>query len=717
MKAGNIVRGSLRSMAVAVFILVASATAARPQTAPVVVDITPGHAINNFHPAQAIGAGVDSQTVGAVSKIYAPKNVSAMLSSGLGPVSYRLYTELSIQDWHWNPNGKWSDPAGQGYWTGDLIRPTSNDSFGYRLPHRGFTTDQGNNDDYSRLDDGDPGSFWKSNPYLTSSFAGEADHPQWVVVDLRSVVPVNAIRLAWSAPYATSYQVQYWNGPDAINDPGNGNWVTFAGGKITAGSGGTVTLKLAPQPVAIEFVRVLMTASSNTCDVHGSHDIRNCVGFAIAEVGLGTLTAGGVFHDLILHRPNNTQTPTYASSVDPWHASGNRVLDQEQAGLDIVYHSGLTRGMPAMMAVSMLYGTPDDAAAQIRYLELHHDPISYVELGEEPDGQYIAPEDYGALYLQWARALHRVDTRLKLGGPVFQGVTQDVQTWRDAHGDTSWLHRFLRYLRSHGRLSDLSFMSFEHYPFGACDTAVAQNLYDEPDVVHGIIQTWLQDGLPRIPMFITETNYSASSSAVMQDISGGLWLADFEASFLSNGGSGTFLYQYEPEPLVNSASSCATYGAWGLFAADNNNQIRQRTSQFFAAQMITQQWSQPVNALHTMYPALLNLVDPKRNRLVTAYALLRPNGSWALLLINKDPEHPHAVNVVFRNAANRSDHYFSGSVSAATFGAAQYAWHPNGADGFANPDGPILISTTAGGKNAAYTLPRASITVLAGQVR
>jgi hypothetical protein len=47
------------------------------------------------------------------------------------------------------------------------------------LPHQGVTRDDGID---SRLTDGDPNSFWKSNPYLTQAYTGESDalHPQWV---------------------------------------------------------------------------------------------------------------------------------------------------------------------------------------------------------------------------------------------------------------------------------------------------------------------------------------------------------------------------------------------------------------------------------------------------------------------------------------------------------------------------------------------------------
>ena len=72
-------------------------------------------------------------------------------------------------------------------------------------------------------------------------------------------------------------------------------------------------------------------------------------------------------------------------------------------------------------------------------------------MGEEPDGQYFAPEDYATLYLQWATALHKVDAKLKLGGPVFEGVSEDIKFWANAAGETSWFKRFLAYFNSRFR--------------------------------------------------------------------------------------------------------------------------------------------------------------------------------------------------------------------------------------------------------------------------
>ena len=105
-----------------------------------------------------------------------------------------------------------------------------------------------------------------------------------------------------------------------------------------------------------------------------------------------------------------------------------------QTGFDLFFTSGYTNHLPAMIPIAMIYTTPEDSAAELAYIEKRGYPVSYVEMGEEPDGAYMMPEDYAALYVQWARALHKVDPKLKLGGPVFTGENEDIKVWPDAQG-------------------------------------------------------------------------------------------------------------------------------------------------------------------------------------------------------------------------------------------------------------------------------------------
>ena len=154
------------------------------------VDTTPDHVLNTFSPLYALGSTVDRVPSNATDMFFRPDQIKQVVSAGWGVISYRQNTDLFVQAWHWNPKGTWSDPAGKGYFTGDAT-PTKEmirHSYGYSLRHRGFTRNGGTEfDGFSRLDDGDLQSYWKSNPYLTKEFTGEDDslHPQWVVIASR----------------------------------------------------------------------------------------------------------------------------------------------------------------------------------------------------------------------------------------------------------------------------------------------------------------------------------------------------------------------------------------------------------------------------------------------------------------------------------------------------------------------------------------------------
>src|SRR5881394_2737095 len=289
---------------------------APPQPARVVTvrdDPTPGHAINSFDPDSALGSSIDVLSRMDINAVFTPHIIQESLSAGWGPITYRNNTELRMAGWHWNANGTWSDAAHRsGYFTGSTeLKEPIKYILAYALPHRGFATSG------DRPIQGPNLSYWKSNPYLSSKFTSERDtlHPQWVVVDLQAEKPVNAVRTTWMNPYATTYQVEYWIGADALDfDEGpKGEWKVFPSGVLKNASGGTVTLKLSETPVSTRFLRILMTASSNTCDEHGSDDVRNCVCYAIQQITVGTADHAGTFVEATKAPDENRTTYTVSS--------------------------------------------------------------------------------------------------------------------------------------------------------------------------------------------------------------------------------------------------------------------------------------------------------------------------------------------------------------------------------------------------------------------
>jgi hypothetical protein len=697
------VRHLMISLAIGVFLSAMNSATAQK----VIVDADPAHVANTFSPVRSLGAAIDRLRTGTPDKLLKDPLLKEILNAGWQPVTYRQNTELMVEAWHWNPAGTWSNAEKQeGYFVGSPEPGAEiHSSWAYPLPHRGFSRGDGNG--WSRLTDGDPHSYWKSNPYLTKAFTGEDDslHPQWVMIDLGAKIDVNAIRIAWADPYATRYAVQFWTGElePFYEGTSKGTWQTFPLGNITEGKGGTVTLKLVDWMIPVRYLRIWMTESSNTCDTHGSADKRNCVGYAINELYVGALSSDGSFNDYVTHFPSRNQTITWPSSVDPWHAASDLDYGRgDQVGFDFFFNCGITRGLPTMVPIAMLYSTPEDAANEIAYLYKRHYPISYVEMGEEADGQHMLPEDYGALYLQFATAIHKLVPEARLGGPPFEGTYDDVEVWPDANGNVSWLGRFLNYLKSHRRLNDFTFFSFEHYPYQDRPSYSWADLYPEPEYVHHIVQVWKDDGLPpNIPFFMTEGNIGGG--APPSSVKSALWLADYVGSMMAEGAGATYYFHYMPYPDHP-----------GFLLIDKDFHLRGYPPQYLATQIITKEWVQPVDAPHKQYKATSDVMDAAGHQLVTAYAVERPDGQWSVMLVNRDQHNDHAVKLAFDTGGH--ERYFSGQVARITFGSNEYQWHQEGTGGHPDPDGPPSRSVVNGGSDTIYQLPQASITVLRGRI-
>jgi len=685
-------------------------------SATVTVNFTPGHPVNRFIPRRALGAGVDGHAEGETRRQLSSANIAAMLSAGLQPLTYRLRTELAGEAWHWNPNGSWSDQTQrQGYWTSDSnLGPPIDVCYGYRLPRRGNTIDQANDDGYSRIDDGDRESFWKSNPYLDEHYTKEKDrlNPQWVMIDLGARRKINSIKILWGAPFARSYQVEYGKfvGEEDLSQRLPSVWQTFPHGKISNGGGGEVLLKLSRLPLTVRYLRLRLDERAETA-LSDPGDIRDRLGYAIREIYLGSIDHRNRFTDVIHHgSARNHQTVIYVSSTDPWHREIDRDNQTEQPGFDFIFRSGLTNNLPMLIPVAVLYDTLENAAAEIKYLTARGYPIERVELGEEPDGQFVKPEHYAALYLQFHNKLHQINPGLQFGGPSMQDVEQTQVPGRLEFGKGAWLGAFLRYLESHGSLDQFSFFSFEWYPFG--DDCDRHQLAGASDMLANALHELELGGLNhQIPWIISEYGYSAFGARAEVDVDGALVNADSVARFLTLGGDAAYLYGYEASEVIKE-QECSS-GNNMLFFSDDSAHIRERTATYWGARLLTQEWTGAADKWHELYPAVSTARNRSGETVVTAYALLRPDGIWSLLLVNKDPDHPYDVQMRLRNSQNGSVSRFSGPIDLFQFSRAQYQLNSDPNNPYPIKAGPPA-HVRIGSGNGKIVLPPFSLSVVRG---
>ncbi|MHB8634953.1 MAG: discoidin domain-containing protein [Fimbriimonadaceae bacterium] len=602
--------------------------------------------IRRFDPRRAFGVALDGHDKGEVAQMLTRSNVAAMTSMGLRSLTYRLRTELAGECWHWNPAGTWSDSARQqGYWTSSAnVAGPIWLTHGYRLPRRGDSIDQADRDSYSRIDDGNPATFWKSNPYLDPAFTGEsyAKNPQWIVVKFSKRLQFNELRIDWGAPYAKRYAVEYLDKDD------DDDW-TAAHPHIVAHAGaGPHNDRFAP--FTTRYLRIALLQSSET-GVAGGNDPRDRMGFAVREISAGFRSSAGAFHDFVVHtRSNATQTRIYVSSTDPWHRAKDLDRNTEQPGFDLILGLGLDQGQRVLVPAGCLYDTPKNVANEAVWLERRGVKLRGLEVGEEPDGNWMYGEQYGMLYVQMADAVRKAAPQVRLGGPSLQTASEDYVAFPRA--GKPWVTRFVEYVKSRRRLSELNFFSFEWYPIDNIRADPANELERAPRSLEQALARVRKMVGNRLPIVITEFGWSSYAGSVEVHMPGALFDFDVAMTALASGCEASYQYGWEPNEPIQEVP-----GAWGnnmaLLKVDAGT-VKLPT--YWSAWLLTHRLCAPSGA-HSL------LRTTGGNKAVGAYALRRPNGTIGLALLNRSRVR-RIVSV--RASANM--------LNGWTYGQPQYQW-------------------------------------------
>jgi hypothetical protein len=206
------------------------------------------------------------------------------------------------------------------------------------------------------------------------------------------------------------------------------------------------------------------------------------------------------------------------------------------------------------------------------------------------------------------------------------------------------------------------------------------------------------EGVPaHVPMLVTELGYSAFATRAEVDLPGALLDADAIGTLLTRGGEGAYVYGPEPDQLIRELPKCDTWGNLTLWLAGSDRRITYPTAALWAMRLLSQTWVRPGDGPHSL---LATSVSP--DAAMSAYAVRRPDGRTAVLLINRDPGVAYA-------AAGRGGGAPAGPLETATLSRATYVWHPGGAGGYPSPDAPPARDRLADG--AAVPVPPLSMVV------
>jgi hypothetical protein len=277
------------------------------------------------------------------------------------------------------------------------------------------------------------------------------------------------------------------------------------------------------------------------------------------------------------------------------------------------------------------------------------------------------------------------------------------------------MNRFLEYIRAAKVRFD--FLAFEFYPFDNICADATPQLLEIPERLGAMMASLRRDGVPAgIPWLMTEYGYSVFAGRPEVDIEGALFNADTVGAFLSLGGAKPYLYGYEPNYLQDELK-CSWGNLMMLQLSPKSDQLN-RLSAYYAAQLLTKEWMQPVSEQHEMFPVTIketkNGAHGVTRPTVTAYAVRRPDKHWALLAINKNPKRAAQLKVQFNFPGAQQPLSFVGQVEVIQFSRQQYAWHDDGPKG--HPIRSLPPEQFTREASASYELPPYSLTVLRGKV-
>jgi alpha-L-arabinofuranosidase len=514
-------------------------------------------------------------------------------------------------------------------------------------------------------------------------------------VDLQSKKNPDKVLIVWGDaadktwPYAKKFTIQYWDPKDSRQwmpyDADKSSWLDTSAAGIT-GTGGTQEITF--KKVNSQYIRILMAESAG-----GTTGTYSIAGLKIFENGI--------------ELPPKDGSSIVASSCNTAAKLGNGaswIFGFEQY-MEFINSFGPVKASP-LIIVNLGSGTPQMAAAWVKYAnKIKGYGIKYWEVGNENGGQWetggpMNVYDYTRRFIKFYEAMKAEDPSITI---IAQGQADGRSgTYDGVTAINAFLGRLAKEKKEH-YAEGLVTHQYPNWGQKVEDLLLSpkKGMEDTAMQVKKALEKYPK--LKDIPVWITEFN--TSDQIKPHDISvrleNGLWLAQYIPEFIRQFGNRGYMNMWD---VLNGGTAITnpTGGDHGYLQSESGPYQYQERADYWTMKMLTNYWSSPGDDReHIMVESVT--AEP----MLACYANRKPDGSLALLVVNKDPKNSYNVPVIIKGFTPAAE------ARVWSFDKNNYQWNTDSTPYHADPDkapSESAIKGTAG--NFKYEFPAYSITVL-----
>ncbi len=654
----------------------------------------------SFDLSKTNGVLQQKNLAGTCLPIWNNQTIYKQIKKGLMQSDYRLFRfpngSLS-NGYHWNGKGAYDSDS---VWICDSLAFLP--GFMGMTINRGTSVSNWGFDMSSNITDGDTASLWRSDELISGSLP-------YFYLELSKSWAVDSIVILWGDKYAADFTIDFFT---LANCPYPGPfgysadvWETQ---KQVADNRQSLYSNGIPGGKSTRYVRVNITKFR---DQKKSVEVKEVYLFSQGTQITKNVKKykGGAADDQtrVIAMPTFIGSKPrpgteYTAGSTGWHF---------EAFMD--YIRSISDSAVPVVCVNYSTGTPQEAAAWVHYANVVKKyNIKFWQIGNEMDGAWeeggpVTARMYAEKYLLFCKAMKKVDSTIKVLGPLLSNAQFDAQN-SGLYDGRSWMRAFIDSIGREEKADNAKYcdgIDFHSYPYWATTPTVI-GMRNSMDYVYNqsdSLKLWIASSLLKpesVFVMLSEYNSSTVLSDMLQKSINGVFVANMCAGMAAKFGGramSVFWDSYED----GDVGSNNTYGSLSLFNTLDiwrwSSLGKPPSAAYWGLFNVHSIWIDPRKE-NTLVPVLSNTAASVR-----AYGIKTPD-DFRALFINGSLQPESLSCSLSTNTFTKADVYI--------WGEAQFKWIGSTKTAYAYPSCGPVSRTVAASDLKTFVLPSLSMGIV-----